>query len=170
MALEVLWSRTLAIVNGSSTYSFTIVLCTFLVGISCGSALAARFWGRTARPLLVLAGLFLFPEAPVIGAIPSGLPSLHLPTLGLQELPDILRFALVLAFLGSVDSLLTSLVADSMTRTSHDSNRELIGQGIGNMVGALIGGLPGAGATMRTVWRWIGRLRPCCTGRAGKKW
>ncbi len=60
MCLEVLWSRTLAIVNGSSVYSFTIVLCTFLVGISAGSAIAARLWGRTKRPLRVLAGLFLF--------------------------------------------------------------------------------------------------------------
>jgi len=59
--------------------------------------------------------------------------------------------ALVLATLGSLDSLLTSLIADNATRTHHDSNRELIGQGIGNMVAGLIGGLPGAGATMRTV-------------------
>ena len=58
---------------------------------------------------------------------------------------------MTLALLGSIDSLLTSLVADSITRTRHNSNRELIGQGIGNMVSALIGGLPGAGATMRTV-------------------
>ncbi len=58
---------------------------------------------------------------------------------------------MTLALLGSIDSLLTSLVADSITRTRHNSNRELIGQGIGNMASALIGGLPGAGATMRTV-------------------
>jgi len=60
-------------------------------------------------------------------------------------------YALTLAALGAIDSLLTALVADNMTRTRHDSNRELIGQGIGNMGAALIGGLPGAGATMRTV-------------------
>ncbi|MGE0611743.1 MAG: SulP family inorganic anion transporter, partial [Hyphomicrobiales bacterium] len=59
--------------------------------------------------------------------------------------------ALILALLGSIDSLLVSLVADSMTRTRHDSNRELIGQGLGNMVSGLIGGLPGTGAAMRTV-------------------
>ncbi|MCP4446247.1 MAG: hypothetical protein GY811_13020 [Myxococcales bacterium] len=66
MCLEVLWSRTLAIVNGSSVYSFTIVLCTFLVGISAGSAIAAKLWGRTQRPLLVLAGLFLFAGAGIL--------------------------------------------------------------------------------------------------------
>lgn len=98
-----------------------------------------------------LAGIFLLPAAPVIGAIPAGLPSLHLPVIGLAEVPDIVRFALVLAFLGSVDSLLTSLVADSMTRTRHDSNRELIGQGLGNIAAGLCGGIAGAGATMRTL-------------------
>ena len=59
--------------------------------------------------------------------------------------------ALILALLGSVDSLLTSLVADSLTGTRHNADRELIGQGIGNMVAGLIGGVPGAGATMGTV-------------------
>jgi SulP family sulfate permease len=62
-----------------------------------------------------------------------------------------LRFALILAFLGSIDSLLTSLVADSVTRTHHNSNRELVGQGIGNVVAGLFGGIAGAGATMRTL-------------------
>ena len=63
----------------------------------------------------------------------------------------ILTGGLQLAVLGAIDSLLTSLVADNITQTRHDSNRELIGQGIGNAVGGFFGGLPGAGATMRTV-------------------
>ena len=58
---------------------------------------------------------------------------------------------MIIALLGSIDSLLTSLIADSMTRTSHNPNRELVGQGIGNTIAGLIGGLPGAGATMGTV-------------------
>jgi SulP family sulfate permease len=62
-----------------------------------------------------------------------------------------LGYSVMLAMLGAIDSLLTSLVADNITRTQHDSNRELIGQGIGNLVSGLCGGLPGAGATMRTV-------------------
>jgi SulP family sulfate permease len=59
--------------------------------------------------------------------------------------------ALILALLGSIDSLLTSLIADSVTRTYHESDRELIGQGIGNAIAGLFGAIPGAGATMRTV-------------------
>jgi len=89
------------------------------------------------------------------GPIPTGLPQLQLgfvAILGdLSHLAVIIEYAVTLAALGAIDSLLTSLVADNMTKTRHDSNRELVGQGIGNMAAALIGGLPGAGATMRTV-------------------
>ena len=53
--------------------------------------------------------------------------------------------------LGAIDSLLTSLIADNMTKTKHNPNKELIGQGIGNSVAAIFGGIPGAGATIRTV-------------------
>ena len=63
----------------------------------------------------------------------------------------VIESAVILALLGAIDSLLTSLVADNMTQTRHDSNRELIGQGIGNSVAGLFGGIPGAGATIRTV-------------------
>ncbi|CAN1211154.1 SulP family inorganic anion transporter [Tumidithrix helvetica PCC 7403] len=86
-----------------------------------------------------------------IGAIPSELPKLRMPTFGLRELADMLRYGLTLGFLGAIDSLLTSLVADSITQTQHDSDKELIGQGIGNVLAGLFGGLSGAGATMRTV-------------------
>jgi SulP family sulfate permease len=86
-----------------------------------------------------------------LAAIPSGLPTLHFPTFDLSEIMVMLKYAFVLALLGSIDSLLTSLVADSMTRTEHDSNKEMIGQGIGNMAAGFFGGIPGAGATMRTV-------------------
>lgn len=86
-----------------------------------------------------------------IGEIPTGLPTLHMPTFSLGELADMLRYALMLGVLGAIDSLLTSLVADNISRTQHDSDRELMGQGIGNLLAGLFGGLPGAGATMRTV-------------------
>lgn len=98
-----------------------------------------------------LLGMWVFTAAPVIGEIPSGLPQLRLPTLALADIPDLVRFALILAFLGSIDSLLTSLVADSISRTTHNPDKELVGQGLGNMVAGLIGGIPGAGATMRTL-------------------
>ena len=87
----------------------------------------------------------------LIGEIPRGLPSLRLPAFPLDRLREMIGYGLMLAMLGSIDSLLTSLVADNITRTNHDSDRELIGQGIGNMLSGLCGGLPGAGATMRTV-------------------
>ena len=87
----------------------------------------------------------------LIGDIPSGLPHIQLPTFDLNQLRSIFGYGLMLAVLGSIDSLLTSLVADSITHTAHDSDRELIGQGIGNLISGLFGGLPGAGATMRTV-------------------
>mgnify|MGYP000291893843 CR=1 FL=1 len=98
----------------------------------------------------LLAVLFL-PESPIIGDVPTGLPEIVIPVFNPAQLAPIIQAAVILALLGSIDSLLTSLVADSITRTRHNSNKELIGQGIGNMVAGFIGGLPGAGATMRTV-------------------
>ena len=95
--------------------------------------------------------LTLLPGAPLIGEVPTGLPPIHLPVINLHNLTQVIQPAFVLALLGTIDSLLTSLVADSITRTHHNSNRELIGQGIGNMAAGLLGALPGAGATMRTV-------------------
>jgi SulP family sulfate permease len=93
----------------------------------------------------------VFSGIPEIGAVPIGLPSLLVPSYSLQALPSTLEAAFVLALLGSIDTLLTSLVADSLTRTRHDSDKELVGQGLGNCVAGLLGALPGAGATMRTV-------------------
>ena len=104
-----------------------------------------------ALVIATLAAVFLFPDAPRLGEIPTGLPSLVIPVLDPGEMPRILQAGFILAMLGSIDSLLTSLIADQITRTRHDSDRELIGQGIGNVAAGLIGGLPGAGATMRTV-------------------
>ena len=106
---------------------------------------------------LVVASLvayFMKLDVPVIGEIPAGLPSLQIGTFwpidsGAYGL--IIEYAIVLAVLGSIDSLLTSVIADNMTKTKHNSNRELIGQGIGNMLAAVIGGIPGAGATKGTV-------------------
>lgn len=128
----------------------------------CGLCLAVMiFTPRRVAVLLppplvaVLAGTVIavlwLPDAPRIGDIPTGLPQPAFPALTLADLPTVLRYALILAFLGSIDSLLTSLVADSITRTHHDSNRELVGQGIGNIAAGLCGGIAGAGATMRTL-------------------
>lgn len=118
----------------------------------------ARF-KRMVPPQLValVAGtaisIFLFSDLDIrrIGAIPSGFPTLQIPTFSASEFQLMVIDAAVLGMLGCIDALLTSVIADSLTRTEHDSNKELIGQGLGNLVSGLFGGLPGAGATMGTV-------------------
>jgi SulP family sulfate permease len=86
-----------------------------------------------------------------IGEIPTGLPELAMPVFDIAEWQIMLVDAIVLGLLGCIDALLTSVIADSLTRQQHNSDKELIGQGIGNMMSGLFGGLPGAGATMGTV-------------------
>ena len=105
--------------------------------------LAALIIGTVLSELIV--------GAPILGDIPTGLPSFVMPTMEQETAMIVFEAALVLALLGSLDSLLTSLVADNMTRTKHNSNQELIGQGAGNIFAGFFGGIPGAGATMRTV-------------------
>ena len=108
--------------------------------------------GTLIALLVVTAGsVMLGVDVPRIGEIPRGLPSPSVPEWDFAKFQLILVPAVMLALVGSIDSLLTSLVADSVTKTRHDSERELTGQGIGNIVAGLFGGLPGAGATMRTV-------------------
>jgi SulP family sulfate permease len=86
-----------------------------------------------------------------IGVIPMGLPDLVQPTFTAAQATQIALDGLILGLLGCIDSLLTAMISDSLTREHHNSNRELIGQGIGNVVSGIFGGLPGAGATMGTV-------------------
>ena len=96
--------------------------------------------------------LFMGFQINTIGEIPMGLPDFVLPiSFDLLKLNTMLTLAITLALLASIDSLLTSLVADSMTKTKHNPKKELIGQGIGNTICSFFGAIPGAGATMRTV-------------------
>ncbi|OLT62776.1 bicarbonate transporter BicA [Moorena bouillonii] len=121
--------------------------------------LMPRKWKRILPPQLValilgtVLSLVFFSGVEIrrIGEIAVGLPNLRLPVFTTQQLQLMVVDALVLATLGCIDALLTSLVADSLTRTEHDSNKELMGQGLGNLVSGLFGGIPGAGATMGTV-------------------
>ncbi|MBR3114926.1 MAG: SulP family inorganic anion transporter [Bacteroidaceae bacterium] len=107
--------------------------------------------------MTVVSLLIAFPDNLTIGPIPSGLPKPFFTALDISGLDwgQLLTAAVVpgltLAGLGSIDTLLTSVVADNITKQHHDSNRELVGQGIGNMMAGLFGGIAGAGATMRTV-------------------
>ncbi len=89
-----------------------------------------------------------------ISEIPSGLPIPHFEAftnISVSSFTPYIFAAITLSLLGAIDSLLTSVVADNLTKTKHNPNKELIGQGVGNSIGALFGGLPGAGATIRTV-------------------
>jgi SulP family sulfate permease len=87
----------------------------------------------------------------IIGEIPTGLPDFQMPVFSYKEWSIMLINAVVLALLGSIDALLTSVIAENMTRKESDSNKELLGQGLGNLFSGMFGGLPGAGATMGTV-------------------
>lgn len=86
-----------------------------------------------------------------IGEIPAGLPSLVIPHFNAEMFTTMVIDALVLGTLGCIDTLLTAVIGDSLTRKEHDSDKELRGQGIANMISGLFGALPGAGATMGTV-------------------
>ncbi len=98
-------------------------------------------------PLSVYAGF----DVETIGTIPTSLPDFIFPSFDLANARSIITLGFTLALLGTIDTLLTSLVADSVTQTKHNSNRELFGQGVGNLLCSFVGAIPGAGATMRTV-------------------
>ena len=144
-----------ALPNAMSNVNFSalaIAAVTLVVGVLWPRQLR-RFFPPTLAALVAgtLLGVLWLTNTPVIGEVPTGLPQIELPVLSLSLLVRAIEPALILALLGSIDSLLTSLIADAMTRTRHNPNRELVGQGIGNVVAGLIGGLPGAGATLGTV-------------------
>ena len=98
-----------------------------------------------------LLGMFVFTQAPVVGSIPSGIPSIQVPVLEPEFLIRMIEPALVLAIIGSVETLLVALVADAMTRTRHKPNKEIVGQGIANIFSGMFGGLPGSGSPVPTV-------------------
>jgi len=104
-----------------------------------------------------------------IGEIPTGLPAIQLPVFSIEQWQIMLVDAIVLGMLGCIDALITSVIADSITRKRHNSDKELIGQGIGNIMSGLFGGLPGAGATMGTIVSIQGGARTALAGlvRAG---
>ncbi|MDH5458406.1 MAG: SulP family inorganic anion transporter [Nitrospinota bacterium] len=93
-------------------------------------------------------------SVPLIGEVPQGLPSLQFETLLNVNFSTpwfIITAALTLGALGCIDTLLTAVIVDKITETKHQSNRELIGQGLGNIASGLFGGLPGAGTTMSSI-------------------
>ena len=97
-----------------------------------------------------LAGTYILGGGELVGEIPKGLPALAIPVFKTSQMTYIIKSAFTLAMLGCIESLLASLVVDEMTGTKHHSNRELVGQGIGNTVSALFGSLIGTGAIVRS--------------------
>ena len=131
-------------------------LAVAAVTLGVGLAWPSRF--RNFVPAVVAAlaagtllSILWLDDIPVIGEVPTGLPEVSLPTLSASGLLADIQPALTIALLGAIDTLLTALIADSLTRERHNPNRELIGQGLGNAFAGLFGGVPGAGATMGTV-------------------
>ena len=129
--------------------------------IAAVTLVVAAFWPtrlnrRLPAPLVALIvgtllGVLWLNDAPVIGQVPTGLPSLQIGLPPLTFLIKAIEPALILALLGSINSLLASLVADSLTGTQHKPNKELVGQGIGNIVAGLFGALPGSASAVGTV-------------------
>jgi SulP family sulfate permease len=155
-ALPAQVTATLADLFAGRMTTLSEALILGVVALVIVMAMPARLQRWAPAPLVALIvatllGVSLLPHAPVIGEIPRGVPKPILPTFSLAALPSMIQSALILALLGSIDSLLTSLIADNVTRTRHKSDRELVGQGIGNIIAGIFGGIPGAGATMRTV-------------------
>ncbi len=133
-----------------------IILALGTIFIIYGFKRITKAVPSTLVALIVMSGIAIFANLDYrpIEEIPSGLP---LPNweifteFSLSSITPFIFTAITLSLLGAIDSLLTSVVADNMTKTRHNPNQELIGQGIGNSIAAVFGGIPGAGATIRTV-------------------
>ncbi|MGE6378931.1 SulP family inorganic anion transporter [Peribacillus muralis] len=140
----------------------TINVYSIVVACICFSVilLAPRILPRVPGPLLgllvsTLAAFLLFPDkvatiGSTYGAIPKGFPEFNVPELTLETIITLLPVAVTIALLGGVESLLSATVADNMGGTKHDSNKELVGQGIANMATPFFGGIPATGAIART--------------------
>ena len=159
--------NTVTVIKNLSDFSFVSKINLAEVGICIATVLIIYLFPRVTKavPSALVALVAMTALAAVLdldlrliadenGGVPKGFPEIligNLSSVDSAHLAVVLKFGLMLAALGAIDSLLTSVVADKMTRTRHKSNQELIGQGLANMTSACIGGLPGAGATMRTV-------------------
>lgn len=140
----------------------TINLYSVIVAIICFVVilLAPRFVPRVPGPLLgllisTMATYLLFPDkvatiGSTYGAIPRGFPEFQAPELSVEVIITLLPVAFTIALLGGVESLLSATVADNMGGTKHDSNKELVGQGIANIATPFFGGIPATGAIART--------------------
>ena len=140
----------------------TINFYSILTALLCLSLilLTPKLFPKVPGPLIglvvstVVAGVFFPDKVATIGStyggIPSELPKFQFPEITLEKITMLIQPAFVIAMLGAIESLLSAVVADGMTNKRHDSNRELIGQGLANMITPLFGGIPATGAIART--------------------
>ncbi len=139
-------------VGSVNFHALAIALVTLVVTVGWPTKLA-RALPPTLAALIVgtLMGVLWLKDAPLIGTVPTGFPDIIDTHTVLQHAIGSFQPALVLALLASINTLLMSLIADSLTRGTHNPNRELMGQGVGNIVSGLFGGMPGAGNIPATV-------------------
>jgi SulP family sulfate permease len=108
-------------------------------------------WFMASTPMVQVDGQWRMGDVAVIGTLSFGLPSVHLPTVEVWQLPYLVQSAFTLAVVASLISLLGSVVTEKLTRQVHNPDKELIGQGVGNIVSGLLGGMASTGAPMRTM-------------------
>lgn len=139
-------------VNVYSSLTAVICLITILYTQKKFPKIPGPLIGLTVST--VIASLFFSDQVATIGSaygeIPNTLPHFHIPDITFARIEQMIAPAFVIAMLGSIESLLSAVVADGMTKSKHNSNRELIGQGIANIITPLFGGIPATGAIART--------------------
>ena len=141
-----------AAMGGINIHALLIALVTLGVTVLWPKGLRKAFPPSLAALIVgTLLGVLLLRDAPLIGEVPTGFPQMVDTHTVLQHLVGSFQPALILALLASINTLLMSLIADSMTRATHKPNRELVGQGVGNIFSGLFGGMPGAGNIPATV-------------------
>ncbi|WP_338450735.1 sulfate permease [Niallia oryzisoli] len=140
----------------------TVNIFSIVTAIICliTMLLTSKLFPKVPGPLMglllsTIVAAFLYPGqvatiGTAYGEIPNSLPSISLPQVDFRTIQQLIGPALVIALLGGIESLLSAVVADGMTNTRHNSNKELLGQGIANIVTPLFGGIPATGAIART--------------------
>lgn len=139
-------------VNLYSVLTAAICLAVVILGLRYAPKVPGTLVGLLCATLVAV--LFFSGKVTTIGSaygdIPNTLPSFHFPVITWERIRNLIRPAFVIAMLGAIESLLSAVVADGMTGSRHDSNRELIGQGIANIAAPMFGGIPATGAIART--------------------
>ena len=150
-------SVSLSFVKLLNIYNFNIQsIITFTICLILLFITPVKISKIIPKPIIVLIvgtilSLIFFNQQDQIGEVPMGIPNINFYLPSLIHFPKIIFYSFLLSLLGNIDSLLTSVIADNLSRDKHKPNKEIVGQGIGNIISGLFGGLAGAGATMRTV-------------------